>query len=107
MGRRHPNGHAGLVRRGADRRGRLEVAVKASSASVATRRVVGRCLAVLMLVLPRLAEACPMCASQQPGGVARIVALGVMMLSPFAMAYVMFRPLRRGGGASAEDSNES
>lgn len=42
-----------------------------------------------------------MCASQQPGGVARIVALGVMLLLPFSIAYILFKTLRRAGGGTA------
>jgi len=53
-------------------------------------------------LLPRLADACPMCASQQPGGVARIVALGLMILVPFSVAYAVFRALRRAGAATTE-----
>lgn len=51
--------------------------------------------AVAVLLLPRLADACPMCAGQQPGGVARIVALGLMLLLPFSIAVVVHRALRR------------
>jgi hypothetical protein len=53
--------------------------------------------ALALLLLPRLAEACPMCAGQQPGGVARVVALGVMLLLPFSIAFVVFGALRRAG----------
>jgi hypothetical protein len=56
-------------------------------------------VAFAILLLPRLAEACPMCASQQPGGMARVAALGVMLLFPFSIAYVLFRLLRRAGGS--------
>jgi hypothetical protein len=61
-------------------------------------------VALVVLVLPRLAEACPMCASQQPGGVARVGALGVMLLLPFAVAFVLFRALRRTGGAARAET---
>lgn len=53
------------------------------------------------LLLPRLAEACPMCASQQPGGPARVAALGGMLLLPFAIALVVFGVLRRTGVLAA------
>jgi hypothetical protein len=52
---------------------------------------------VAVLLLPRLAEACPMCASQQHGGTARVAALGVMLLLPFAVVFVVFRALRSAG----------
>lgn len=55
-------------------------------------------LAFTLVLLPRLAAACPMCASQQPGGTARIVALGLMILLPFSIAFVVFQALRRAGG---------
>jgi hypothetical protein len=51
--------------------------------------------------LPRLAEACPTCASQQPGGTARVAALGVMLLFPFAIGFVVFGALRRASGLPA------
>jgi hypothetical protein len=57
--------------------------------------------AFAMLLLPRVAEACPMCASQQPGGTARVAALGLMLLLPFAIALVVFRALRRAGVLTA------
>jgi hypothetical protein len=55
-------------------------------------------LAFALSLLPRLAAACPMCAGQQPGGTARIVALGLMILLPFSIAVIVFRALRRSGG---------
>lgn len=55
-----------------------------------------------ILLLPRLAEACPMCASQQPGGLARTLALGVMLLLPFAIVCVVFGALRRADGLTSE-----
>lgn len=54
-----------------------------------------------VVLLPRLAEACPMCASQQSGGVARVVALGLMLLLPFSIVVIVFRALRRSGGLSS------
>lgn len=62
-------------------------------------RAVSAAAALTALAVPRLAEACPMCASQQPGGTARIVALGLMILLPFSIAVVVFRALRRAGGS--------
>jgi len=56
---------------------------------------------VAAALLPRFAQACPMCASQQPGGVARIVALGLMLLLPFSIAFLVFRALRRAGEPGA------
>lgn len=47
----------------------------------------------LIVCFPQLAEACPTCAGKEPGGPARIVALGVMILLPFGIAFVMWRVL--------------
>jgi hypothetical protein len=58
-------------------------------------------VAFAVLLLPRLAAACPMCASQHPGGTARLALLGAMLLLPFAVAFVVFRALRRAGGPPA------
>jgi hypothetical protein len=46
-----------------------------------------------------------MCASQQPGGPARIAALGVMLLLPFGIAWVVFGALRRASGPSSEKNS--
>jgi hypothetical protein len=48
----------------------------------------------LIVAFPQLAEACPTCAGKEPGGPARIVALGVMILLPFGIAFAMWRILR-------------
>lgn len=65
-------------------------------------------LAFAMLLVPSLAQACPMCASQQPGGVARTIALGLMILLPFSIAFVVFRALRRASRMTTEGkSSES
>jgi len=65
-----------------------------------TRRPGLAALGLALLLAPRLAQACPMCASQQPGGVARILALGVMILLPFGITFLVFRRLH-GHGAPA------
>jgi hypothetical protein len=62
------------------------------------RRARSWAVALAILVLPQLAQACPACASQQPGGTARIAALGVMLLLPFAVGFVVVGALRRAGG---------
>lgn len=60
-------------------------------------------LALAMVLVPRLAAACPMCANQQPGGTARIFALGVMILFPFSIAFFAWRALRRAGRLTDEN----
>jgi hypothetical protein len=59
-------------------------------------------LAFAMLILPRSAGACPQCVGQQPGGVARIAALGLMMLLPLGIAFVVYVALRRASGPTIE-----
>ncbi len=65
-------------------------------------RAPGALAALAGVLLPRLAQACPMCSSQQPGGAARIAALGLMMLAPFVIAFTLYSVLRRTGGPSPE-----
>jgi len=55
----------------------------------------------LILTFPQLAEACPTCAGKEPGGSARIVALGAMILLPFGIAFALWRALR----SDREDGN--
>ena len=50
--------------------------------------------AVLVLLLPRVAEACPVCVGKEPGGTAKIAALGVMILLPFLITLVVVRTIR-------------
>jgi hypothetical protein len=59
----------------------------------------------LILAFPQLAEACPTCAGKEPGGPARIVALGAMMLLPFGIAFAVWRALRRDAGDDREEGN--
>lgn len=51
----------------------------------------------LILAFPQLAEACPVCAGKEPGGPARIVVLGAMILLPFGIAFAVWRALRGAG----------
>ncbi len=60
-----------------------------------TARALAAAFAVLAWLLPRLAEACPACAGRGPGGPSRIIALGIMILLPFAIAVIVFRLIRR------------
>ena len=76
--------------------GWMRAVARAFAAAAPVARIeVAAPIAIAMLVLPGVAEACPMCASQQPGGTARVVALGLMILLPFAVAGFVFRALRR------------
>ena len=76
--------------------GWMRVVARAFAAAARAAKIgVAAPLAAAMLVLPGVAEACPMCASQQPGGTARVVALGLMIVLPFAIAGFVFRALRR------------
>ena len=75
------------MRLGAPRAGRLLVALACG----------------LVLLVPRLAEACPACSGKEPGGTARIAALGAMILLPFLIAFVVVRALR---SSAAEPGGE-
>ena len=68
-----------------------------ASRAVRVRSGVTLTLGFSVLLLSGLAQACPMCASQQPGGSARVVALGLMLVLPFAIAAAVFAALRRSG----------
>jgi hypothetical protein len=48
-----------------------------------------------IVAFPQLAEACPTCAGKEPGGTARIVALGAMILLPFGIAFALWKVLGR------------
>jgi hypothetical protein len=65
---------------------------------VRAARLVGVALA-FWAMLPRLAAACPACAGRSDGGSAKVVALGAMILLPFALAAVVVPVIRRGPAA--------
>jgi hypothetical protein len=69
----------------------------------ASRAIAPMVAAFAVLLLPRLADACPMCASRQPGGAVRVVLLGLMILLPFAIAFIVVRALRRAGALPTEE----
>ena len=52
--------------------------------------------ALLALVAPAAAEACPQCAGRSDGGIARALILGSFVLFPFAIAAVVVRVIRAG-----------
>lgn len=61
---------------------------------VVTARIVAAAAAVLCLLAPRIAAACPSCAGNDGGGIGPIVLLGLMILLPFGIAYVIYRVIR-------------
>jgi hypothetical protein len=66
--------------------------------AVSRLAVFATCVACALIVavgFPQLAEACPTCAGKEPGGAARIVALGAMILLPFGIAFCVWRVLGR------------
>jgi hypothetical protein len=76
---------------------------------VATRVVAA--LAALVLVLaPRLAEACPVCAGQNDGGSARLIVIGAMIVTPFVAVALcvpwIVRTVRKLGQESRESLPE-
>lgn len=49
-----------------------------------------------LLALPRLACACPSCAGNPDGGVARYVLIGLMVAAPYLAATFVIRFIRKG-----------
>lgn len=74
--------------------------------SVRTARAVSAWLAGVGAALaPALAEACPACASRQDGGAGQTVALGALLIVPFAVSAVVYRYIRaHGDGTTQEDT---
>jgi hypothetical protein len=67
-------------------------------------------LTVLTLFTPRLAAACPYCASTQNSGYGLTIALGAFIALPFLVTGVIFKVLRSEQaslGAQHEMSNQS
>jgi len=60
----------------------------------------------LILLLPRLAEACPACSGKEPGGPGRIAALGVMIVLPFVIVFFVIRALRGAAEEPGEEMNQ-
>lgn len=60
----------------------------------------------VVVAFPQLAEACPTCAGKEPGGSARIMALGAMILLPFAIAFAVWQVLRAGDGPDERRDGE-
>jgi len=52
-------------------------------------------LAVALVALPALAEACPQCASREGSGMATVFMLGSMILLPFGVFFVVLRVVKR------------
>ena len=61
----------------------------------ALTRVWVRVAAALVLVWPRLAEACPACAGRQRGGIASSILVTSMVLFPVAAAIFGYRFIKR------------
>lgn len=52
-------------------------------------------IAVVVIAVPEIAAACPVCAgNENAGGVGRVVALGGMILLPFFIAFFVIRAIR-------------
>jgi hypothetical protein len=76
------------VRRGADGRGGL---AQPGRAAAVKRLVAGLCV----LLAPSLAMACPSCAGRDGPGLGALLAVGGMILAPYAVALVAIRVIRR------------
>jgi hypothetical protein len=56
-------------------------------------------LALFGILAPRLAYACPSCAGNPDGGIARYVLVGLMIFSPYVASTVVIRLIRKGEAA--------
>jgi hypothetical protein len=61
-----------------------------------------RLLALLFVLAPAAAWACPQCASREGAGLGVVLLLGAMILLPFGVFFIVLRIIRR--GESREDS---
>lgn len=61
-----------------------------------TRRLALASFAALAVALATPAIACPQCAGRSDGGVGAVIALGVMILLPFAIVALAWPAIRRG-----------
>jgi hypothetical protein len=52
-------------------------------------------LALLLVLIPSVAAACPACIGVQDSFTTRMMALGVMILFPFAIAFFVIRSIRK------------
>jgi hypothetical protein len=60
------------------------------------RRVTTALAALLALVAPAVAAACPQCAGRSDGGIARALVLGAFVMVPFAIVTAVLRVIRAG-----------
>lgn len=51
-------------------------------------------IALLLVLLPEVAMACPACLGSQTSFTSSLKALGVMILFPFAVVYLVIRAIR-------------
>lgn len=71
-------------------------------------RIVGLFSGLSALFAAGLAEACPACASRQDGGSGQTIALGALLVVPFAVSAGVFRFIRASGASvnGADDTDE-
>ena len=60
----------------------------------------------IVVLFPRIAEACPQCVSKEPGGSWKIAALGVMIVLPFAITYFVVRTIRSSDEETDEETDQ-
>jgi hypothetical protein len=56
-------------------------------------------LTLVGVLAPRLAYACPSCAGNPDGGIARYVLVGLMIFAPYVASTVVIRLIRNGEAA--------
>ena len=57
---------------------------------------------ITSLLVPAVARACPVCAGREDGGVGQLVALGLFVTFPFAIAAIVARIVRRGDSSAGD-----
>lgn len=71
-------------------------------------RILGALSGLSALFAAGLAEACPACASRQDGGSGQTIALGALLVVPFAVSATVIRFIRSSGASvnGADDTDE-
>jgi len=69
-------------------------------AVVSSARAIGALAGALLL--PRVALACPSCAGNPDGGIARYLLIGLMVAAPYVAAMVVIRFVRKGEAETRE-----
>ena len=67
-------------------------------------RIAGGTVLAGLLAMPHVAWACPSCAGNPDGGIARYLLIGLMVAAPYVAATVVIRFVRKGEAEMRERS---